>query len=74
LPVYDIKDEIPESFLSILYTIGITSDTEGLVVPKGKPKYAKGRLSTLHPKIFAKSVALALSILIATSSLVIVYM
>jgi hypothetical protein len=64
--VYDISDEIPESFLSILDTIGIRSDTEGLVVPNGKPKYAKGRLSTLHPKIFANSVVFALSILIGT--------
>jgi hypothetical protein len=53
-------------FSSILDTIGIRSDTEGLVVPKGKTKYAKGRLSTLHPKIFANSVALALSIFIGT--------
>jgi hypothetical protein len=64
--VYDIRDEIPDSFLSILDTISIRSDTDGLVVPRGKPKYAKGRLSTLHPKIFANSVAFALSILLGT--------
>jgi hypothetical protein len=66
LPVYDIKDEILGSFLSILDTTDIRSDNEGLVVLKGKPKYAKGRLSTLHPKIFANSVVFALSILIGT--------
>jgi hypothetical protein len=39
LPVYDMRDEIPDSFLSSLDTNGIKSATEGLVVPRGKPRY-----------------------------------
>jgi hypothetical protein len=34
LPVYDMSDEMPDSFLSSLDTNGIKSATEGLVVPQ----------------------------------------
>jgi hypothetical protein len=47
LPVYDMSDEMLDSFLSSLDTNGIKSATEGLVVPRGNPRYVKGRLSTL---------------------------
>jgi hypothetical protein len=54
LPIYDSIDEIPDSVLSNLDTGGIRSSTEGLVVPKGRPKYVTGRLSTLQPKYVAR--------------------
>jgi hypothetical protein len=38
LPVYVIRDEMPESLLSNLETKGIKSLTDGLVVPRGSPK------------------------------------
>jgi hypothetical protein len=50
LPVYVIREEMPDSLLSNLETNGIRSLTDGLVVPRGSPKYVKGKLSTLHPK------------------------
>jgi hypothetical protein len=56
LPVYDISDEIPDSLLSSLETIGIGSAREGLVVPRGSPKYANGRDSTLQSKVLARVV------------------
>jgi hypothetical protein len=54
LLVYVIRDEIPGNLLSSLETKGIRSATDGLVVPKGKPKYVKGRISTLHPNTVAR--------------------
>jgi hypothetical protein len=66
LLVYDMRDEMPDSFLSSLDTSGIKSATEGLVVPKGKPRYVNGRLSTLHPKMFAREFAWAESTLMGT--------
>jgi hypothetical protein len=38
LPVYDMIDEMPDSFLSSLETNGIKSAIEGLVVPRGNPR------------------------------------
>jgi hypothetical protein len=38
LHVYDSKEEIPDNLLSNLETKGIRSSTEGLVVPRGRPK------------------------------------
>jgi hypothetical protein len=38
LPVYDMRDEMPDNFLSSLETIGIRSVTDGLVVPRGRPR------------------------------------
>jgi hypothetical protein len=35
LPVYDIREEMPDNFLSSLDTSGIRSATDGLVVPRG---------------------------------------
>jgi hypothetical protein len=67
LPVYDIRDDIPDNFLSILETVGMRSATDGLVVPNGNPRYANGSVSTLHPKMLASSLALSLSILMGTS-------
>jgi hypothetical protein len=55
LPVYVIRDEMPDSLLSNLETNGIRSLTDGLVVPRGRPKYVKGKLSTLHPKDWANT-------------------
>jgi hypothetical protein len=52
-----MSDEILDSFLSSLETNGIKSATEGLVVPRGSPRYVKGRLSTLHPNMFAREFA-----------------
>jgi hypothetical protein len=57
LPVYDISEEIPDSFLSSLETSGMKSATDGLVVPRGSPRYVKGRLSTLQPNVFARELA-----------------
>jgi hypothetical protein len=37
LPVYDIREEMPDNFLSSLDTSGIRSATDGLVVPRGSP-------------------------------------
>jgi hypothetical protein len=50
LPVYVIKEEIPENLLSSLELRGIRSHTTGLAVPCGRPRYVNGRLSNLHPK------------------------
>jgi hypothetical protein len=38
LPVYVIRDEIPDNLLSNLDTKGIKSSTDGLVVPSGIPR------------------------------------
>jgi hypothetical protein len=65
-PVYDVRDEMPDSFLSSLDTRGIKSATEGLVVPSGKPRHVNGRLSTLHPKMLASEFAWAESTLMGT--------
>jgi hypothetical protein len=54
LLVYIIRDEIPDNLLSSLETKGIRSATDGPVVPKGKPRYVKGRISTLHPNTLAR--------------------
>ena len=51
LEPYDIIDRVDVSLLSILQTIGIRSCTEGLEVPRGKPRYVKGIFPILHPKI-----------------------
>jgi hypothetical protein len=48
LPVYVIRDHIPDNLLSSLDTRGMRSDTNGLVVPRGRPRYVNGRDSTLH--------------------------
>ena len=42
LEPYDIIDSVDVSLLSILHTIGIRSWTEGLDVPRGRPRYVKG--------------------------------
>jgi hypothetical protein len=38
LPVYDIREDMPDNLLSSLETIGIKSATDGQVVPRGRPK------------------------------------
>jgi hypothetical protein len=38
LPVYDIREDMPDNPLSSLETIGIKSAIDGLVVPRGRPK------------------------------------
>jgi hypothetical protein len=38
----------------------------GLVVPSGRPRYVKGMLPTLHPKVLARWMALASFMLIGT--------
>jgi hypothetical protein len=57
LPVYDIREKMPDNFLSSLDTSGIRSATDGLVVPRGSSKEANGRVSTLHSKVFARAMA-----------------
>jgi hypothetical protein len=57
LLVYVMMDEIPESLLSNLETSGIKSSTEGLVVPRGSPRYVNGKLSREHPNIAASAYA-----------------
>jgi hypothetical protein len=54
LPVYESIEEIPDNLLSNLETKGIRSSTDGLVVPKGRPKYVKVRLSTLQQNDVAR--------------------
>jgi hypothetical protein len=41
----------------------------GLVVPRGKPRYVKGMLPTLQPKVLAKCNALLSVMLIGTKKL-----
>jgi hypothetical protein len=64
--VYDMSDEMPDSFLSSLDTRGIKSTTEGLVVPNGRPRYVNGRLSTLQPKMLASKFSWVMSTLMGT--------
>jgi hypothetical protein len=66
LLVYVMMDEILESLLSNLETRGIKSSTEGLVVPRGSPRYVNGKLSREHPNIAASAYAASRLILIGT--------
>jgi hypothetical protein len=50
LPVYVIREEIPESFLSSLDIGGINSATDGLVVPKVVPNRWKADISKNYGK------------------------
>ena len=67
LPVYDRRDEIRVNFLSNLVTTGIRSSTDGLVVPKGSPRYVNGNPSVLQPNSEASCCADYVSMFIGTS-------
>lgn len=67
LPVYDIRDMAEVMFLFALHTRGVISCTDGLVVPRGSPKYVKGMVATLQPKRAARLLHLSGGVLIGTS-------
>ena len=52
--------------LSALHTKGVMSRTEGLVVPRGKPRYVNGMLACVHPKRAAISLHVSTGVLIGT--------
>jgi hypothetical protein len=45
---------MPQSLLSTLETMGRKYSKVGLVIPRGSPRYVKGKLSVLQFKVFAK--------------------
>ena len=51
------KERAVDSFLSTGQTIGMSSSRVGFVVPKGRPRYVKGRDPTVQPKICARAEA-----------------
>jgi hypothetical protein len=63
-PLYDISMNVAETLLSILSTKGIKSWTEGLVVPRGNPRYVNGMEAIFQPRDSAMSEATAVVILI----------
>lgn len=67
LPACERKREVLTSLLSHLLTKGRKSSTFGLVVPRGSPKYVKGRFPVEQPKVAARCCNLSVVILIGTS-------
>ena len=55
LPSYDRMDAMPDNLLSNLSFILIKSSILGFVVPNGRPRYVKGRLSVLQPNTSASA-------------------
>lgn len=45
---------MPQSLFSTLVIRGVKSETVGLVVPRGRPKYGNGIELTLQPKVLAR--------------------
>lgn len=57
---------IPHILFSTLESKGVKSVIVGLLVPKGRPRYGKGIVPTLHPTILARCKVLCLGVLIGT--------
>ena len=55
LAPYDIIVKVEVSLRSTELTVGIRSWMEGLLVPRGRPRYVNGMLPILHSKILASS-------------------
>ena len=55
LAPYDIMDRVEVNLCSTEQTNDIRSSIEGLLVPRGRPRYVNGMLPILHSKMLASS-------------------